>query len=139
MAEDPTTRSLTTIETGGHSEGSKRTRIETKTAEFVVGADATPLEHLLGSLAACINVIGHPVATDRGMVVALDPTCYFGTRSGRLGGPRVPRINPTLRYESVPTTEKCVGSTAHAASAFRSSTWKTLPVGSLSVTHTSPP
>ncbi|AXG07013.1 OsmC family peroxiredoxin [Haloplanus rubicundus] len=62
------TASETTITVTGRSEGPKRTTIETAETEFIVG-DASPLEHLLGSLAACINVIGHLVAKERGMVV----------------------------------------------------------------------
>lgn len=58
----------TTVTITGRSEGPKRTTIETATGEFVIG-DASPLEHLLGSLAACINVIGHLVAKERDIVI----------------------------------------------------------------------
>jgi len=58
----------TTITITGRSEGPKRTTIETADTEFVIG-DASPLDHLLGSLAACINVIGHLVAKERGIVI----------------------------------------------------------------------
>lgn len=66
-------RSLSTITVSGHGQGPKSTHVETADAEFVVGKEASPLEYLLGSLAACVNVIGHMVAKDRGIVIeALD-------------------------------------------------------------------
>ena len=65
MARDSTT----TIEITGHSRGPKSTHIETADTEFVVGKEASPLEYLLGSLAACMNVIGHLVAKDHGIVI----------------------------------------------------------------------
>jgi len=61
--------STTTIEITGHSRGPKSTHIETADTEFVVGKEASPLEYLLGSLAACMNVIGHLVAKDHGIVI----------------------------------------------------------------------
>jgi len=78
--------STTTIAVTGRSEGPKRTAIETAKTSFVIG-DASPLEHLLGSLAACLNVIGHLVAKERGIVIRdldvevegdIDPTKYKG-------------------------------------------------------------
>jgi len=71
-----------TITVAGTSDGPKRTRIETGTGEFVVG-DASPLEHLLGSLAACLNVIGHLVAREQGLTlrgVAVDVEGDIDTR-----------------------------------------------------------
>ncbi|WP_251330806.1 OsmC family protein [Haloplanus pelagicus] len=69
MARDSTGPGSTTIEITGHGRGPKRTHVETGNAEFVIGTEASPLEHLLGSLAACLNVIGHMVAKEYGIVV----------------------------------------------------------------------
>lgn len=68
--ESSPTESLQTIEVTGHGQGPKSTHVEAAGAEFVVGKEASPLDYLLGSLAACINVIGHLVARDHD--VALD-------------------------------------------------------------------
>jgi uncharacterized OsmC-like protein len=82
-----TSATETTVTVTGRSEGPKRTTVETADGEFVIG-DASPLEHLLGSLAACINVIGHLAAKERDIVIRgldvrvdgdIDPTAY---RSG---------------------------------------------------------
>ena len=71
MVSEPTrTEALKTIEVTGHSQGPKSTHVEAAGAEFVVGKEASPLDYLLGSLAACIDVIGHMVARDHD--VALD-------------------------------------------------------------------
>jgi uncharacterized OsmC-like protein len=84
----------TTITVTGRSEGPKRTTIETTDGEFVIG-DASPLEHLLGSLAACLNVIGHLVAKERGIVVRdldvrvdgdIDPAKYKGGETDSRAG-----------------------------------------------------
>jgi uncharacterized OsmC-like protein len=84
----------TTITVTGRSEGPKRTTVETADGEFVIG-DASPLEHLLGSLAACINVIGHLVAKERGIVIHdldvrvegdIDPVKYKGGETGSRAG-----------------------------------------------------
>jgi uncharacterized OsmC-like protein len=61
------TDDVTTIAIDGHGQGPKSTHVEAADAEFVVGKEASPLEYFLGSLAACINVIGHMVAKDRGL------------------------------------------------------------------------
>jgi uncharacterized OsmC-like protein len=68
MARESTAAEPKTITVTGRSEGPKRTAIEAAETDFVIG-DASPLEHLLGSLAACINVIGHLVAKERGIVI----------------------------------------------------------------------
>jgi len=84
----------TTITVTGRSEGPKRTTIETAETEFVVG-EASPLEHLLGSLAACINVIGHLVAKERDIVLRdldvrvegdIDPERYKGGETDSRAG-----------------------------------------------------
>jgi len=86
--------STTTIAVTGRSEGPKRTTIETAETEFAIG-EASPLEHLLGSLAACINVIGHLVAKERGIVLRdfdihvegdIDPTKYKGGETASRAG-----------------------------------------------------
>ena len=84
----------TTVTVTGRSEGTKRTTIEAADTEFVIG-DASPLEHLLGSLAACINVIGHLVAKERGIVIHdldvrvegdIDPAKYKGGETDSRAG-----------------------------------------------------
>jgi len=91
MAQEST---ATTITVTGRSEGPKRTTIETVDTEFVVG-DASPLEHLLGSLAACLNVVGYLVATERGIVIRdlavdvegdIDPAKYKGGETDARAG-----------------------------------------------------
>jgi uncharacterized OsmC-like protein len=91
MAEEATT---TTITVTGRGEGPKRTTIETADSEFVIG-EASPLEHLLGSFAACLNVIGHLVAKERGIVLRdldvhvegdIDPTKYKGGETDSRAG-----------------------------------------------------
>jgi len=86
--------STTTIAVTGRSEGPKRTTIETAETEFVIG-EASPLEHLLGSLAACINVIGHLVAKERDIVLHdldvhvegdIDPAKYKGGETASRAG-----------------------------------------------------
>ena len=85
--ESTTAEALSTVAVTGRSQGPKSTHVETEKAEFVVGKEASPLEYLLGSLAACINVIGHLVAKDRGIVIHdldvevegdIDPRKYKG-------------------------------------------------------------
>lgn len=87
MAGEATSPSSKTIEVRGRSHGPKSTHVETDSAEFVVGKEASPLEYLLGSLAACINVVGHLVARDHDLVIDdldvdvegdIDPKTYMG-------------------------------------------------------------
>ena len=42
----------------------RRTEVSTGDAEFVVGKDVNPVEYLLGSLVACLNLTGAMVARD---------------------------------------------------------------------------
>lgn len=86
--------STTTIGVTGRSEGPKRTTIETAETAFVIG-ETSPLEHLLGSLAACLNVIGHLVAKERGIVLRdldihvegdIDPAKYKGGETASRAG-----------------------------------------------------
>jgi len=94
----------TTIAITGRSEGPKRTTVETADGEFVIG-DASPLEHLLGSLAACINVVGHLVATERGIVIRdldvrvegdIDPATYKGGETESRAGFGSIRVHTTV-------------------------------------------
>ena len=94
----------TTIAITGRSEGPKRTTVEAADTEFVVG-DASPLEHLLGSLAACINVIGHLVAKERGIVIHdldvrvegdIDPAKYEGGETASRAGFISIRVHTTV-------------------------------------------
>jgi uncharacterized OsmC-like protein len=68
MASDTAT-DLKTIAVTGHKLSPKRMRIETAENEFVIGKDGSPLEYLLGSLAACIKVIGYLVADDMDITI----------------------------------------------------------------------
>lgn len=86
---------LTTIAVSSHSHGAKSTLIEAAETEFVIGKEASPLEYLLGSLAACINVIGHLVAKDQGFVIhdldvsvsgEIDPAKYKGEATATRAG-----------------------------------------------------
>ena len=94
----------TTIAITGRSEGPKRTTVETADTTFVVG-DASPLEHLLGSLAACINVIGHLVAKERGIAIHgldvrvegdIDPAKYKGGETESRAGFASIRVHTTV-------------------------------------------
>lgn len=42
----------------------KRTRVDTGSAEFVVGRDGNPVEYFLGGVVACVNSTGTMVARD---------------------------------------------------------------------------
>lgn len=97
--------SLKTIEVTGHSQGPKSTHIEADQAEFVIGKEASPLDYFLGSLAGCINVIGHLVAKDHGFVIddldiqvagEIDPTKYKGETSEPRAGFQVVRVDVDL-------------------------------------------
>lgn len=103
--ESGTPDALTTVTVDGHGQGPKSTHIETKTAEFVVGKEASPLEYLLGSLAACINVIGHLVAKDREMTIRdldvhvegdIDPSKYKGEATDPRAGFQTIRVQVTV-------------------------------------------
>ncbi|GAB6860004.1 OsmC family protein [Haloplanus litoreus] len=96
---------MTTIEITGHSRGPKSTHIETADAEFVVGKEASPLEYLLGSLAACMNVIGHLVAKDHGIVIRdidvhvsgdIDTAKYKGEATEPRSGFQTIRVDVTV-------------------------------------------
>jgi uncharacterized OsmC-like protein len=77
----------TTIGIDAHAEGPRTTTVETDAGAFVVGEPASPLEHLLGSLAACLNVIGHLVAKDHGIVLrSLDVTVEGDIDTARYKG-----------------------------------------------------
>jgi uncharacterized OsmC-like protein len=97
--------STTTVEITGHGRGPKSTHVETADAEFVIGKDASPLEYLLGSLAACMNVIGHLVAKDHGFVLRdidvhvagdIDPSRYKGESTTPRAGFQSIRVDVTV-------------------------------------------
>ena len=106
MGREPTpTESLQTIEVTGHSQGPKSTHVEADGAEFVVGKEASPLDYLLGSLVACINVIGHLVARDRGITIRdldvhvegdIDPAKYKGEATAPRAGFQAMRVRVTV-------------------------------------------
>jgi uncharacterized OsmC-like protein len=91
MVPDPASEPLTTVEVTGRATGPKTTDVETPTARFTVGTDASPVEHLLGALAGCVTVVGHLVADERGIEIDglathvegdLDPRTYRGETTG---------------------------------------------------------
>lgn len=95
----------TTIVVEAHGRGQESTHVETEHAEFVIGTAASPLEHLLGSLAACLNVIGHLVAAERGMALRdidvtieadIDPRTYRGEATESRAGFRAFRVGVTV-------------------------------------------
>ncbi len=79
----------------GESLSPKRMTVATEKGDIVVGADASPLDLLLTSLAGCINSTGHQVARDMDLALdelevtvsgAYDPAAYLGEdRSKRAG------------------------------------------------------
>ncbi len=91
MALDPASEPLTTVEVTGRATGPKSTDVETPTASFTVGTDASPVEHLLGAFAGCVTVVGHLVADERGIEIDglsthvegdFDPRTYRGETGG---------------------------------------------------------
>lgn len=85
--QSSSTDTTKTVEVTGHSQGPKSTRVEAADAEFVVGRDASPLDHVLGALSGCINIVGHLVAKERGIAIDdltvelegdVDPAKYQG-------------------------------------------------------------
>lgn len=119
------TETLTTVDVTGYGRGGESTRVETGTAEFVIGTEATPLEYLLGSLAACFNVVGRLVAAERGVPVRgmevhvegdLDPAKYEGETTDARAGFQQVRVDvtvdtdadeATLRAWVAEVTERC--------------------------------
>lgn len=117
--------SVTTVGVTAHSQDSESTRVATGTGEFVIGTEATPLEYLLGSLAACLNVVGRLVAADHGIVLGgmevgvegdIDPARYEGETTDVRAGFREVRVavsvdadaDPaTLRAWMAETTDRC--------------------------------
>lgn len=106
MAGEPTpAESLTTIDIHGSSRGPKSTRIETESAELVIDKEASPLEYMLGSLAACINVIGHLVAKDHDVTIDglkvdvegdIDPAKYQGEATEPRAGFQTIRVRVSV-------------------------------------------
>lgn len=79
----------------GQSLSPKRTRIQTDKGEFLIGKDASPVEYLLASLAACLNSTGHQVARDMDIDIerldvsvegAYDPAAFLGEETDARAG-----------------------------------------------------
>jgi uncharacterized OsmC-like protein len=99
------TDDLKTIAITGHSQGAQSTSVDAEQSEFVIGKEASPLEYLLGSLAACINVIGHLVAKDHDIVLRnldvdvegdIDTARYMGEDTEPRAGFQVIRVRTTV-------------------------------------------
>jgi len=70
---EPSESNLKRVDVDGRSKSPKRMAIETGGTEFVVGDDASPLDHLLAAFAGCINATGYQVADEMGIEIdALD-------------------------------------------------------------------
>jgi uncharacterized OsmC-like protein len=70
---EPSESNLKRVNVDGRSKSPKRMAIETGGTEFVVGDDASPLDHLLAAFAGCINATGYQVADEMGIEIdALD-------------------------------------------------------------------
>lgn len=104
-SEQSTGDSLTTVGVTGHATGPKTTRVDAGATEFTVGEDASPLEYLLGSFAACITVVGHIVAEERGIAIddlsvhaegELDTRTYRGESSESRAGFQSLRLRVTV-------------------------------------------
>ncbi|UWG52164.1 putative redox protein, regulator of disulfide bond formation [Halalkaliarchaeum sp. AArc-CO] len=85
--EDNSDSELSTKTVTGTRISPKRMTIDTGDSEFTIGSDGSPLHHLLGSYAACINSTGSQVARDWGMDIeslevsveaSYDPRIYLG-------------------------------------------------------------
>lgn len=98
---DSSTQLKTTTVTGQRIDP-KRMRFETASGSaFVVGEDGSPGEYMLGSLAACYNLVGHVVATEMGIEIAdlrvsvagdVDPRTYNGEANESRAGYREIRV-----------------------------------------------
>jgi len=69
--------------------------VETGGTEFVVGDDASPLDHLLAAFAGCINATGHKVADEMGIDIRdlevsvggeYDPAVFMGEECDERAG-----------------------------------------------------
>jgi uncharacterized OsmC-like protein len=86
MADDSGS-DLTEYELTATRMSSKRTRVDTGDAEFVVGRDVNPVEYFLGSVVACLNSTGAMVARDMDVdIESLDATIRGGVDYSRYMG-----------------------------------------------------
>lgn len=92
---EPTEANLNRVEVMGLGRSPKRMAIETSGTEFVVGDDASPLDHLLAAFAGCINATGHMVADEMGFDIddlevsvsgEYDPAVFMGEESDERAG-----------------------------------------------------
>lgn len=85
--EDNSDSELSTKTVTGTRISPKRMTIDTGDSAFTIGSDGSPLHHLLGSYAACINSTGSQVARDMDFDIerlevsveaSYDPRIYLG-------------------------------------------------------------
>ena len=94
-SDSSTTESVDTISITGQAIDAKQTNIVTAEGEYTIGDVSSPLEHMLGTLAACISVIGNLVGQEMGISISdltitvegdIDRRRYKGaTADGRAG------------------------------------------------------
>lgn len=104
-SEQSTDEPLTTVGVTGHATGPKTTHVDAGVTEFTVGEDAGPLEYPLGSFVACIAVVGHVVAEERGIAIDdlsihaegdLDTRTYRGEATDSRAGFQSLRVRATV-------------------------------------------
>ena len=83
------------VDVEGRSKSPKRMTVDTGGAEFVVGDDASPLDHLLAAFAGCVNATGHKVAGEMGFRIddltvsvggGYDPAVFMGEETDDRAG-----------------------------------------------------
>jgi uncharacterized OsmC-like protein len=105
---------LTSFSVSAESETATKTLVETRDFEFVIdepphlGGDddgPNPVEYLLGSLAGCLNVVGHAVAREMDLDVDgleveiegdLDPAKFMGKAEDPRAGYQEVRVDLTV-------------------------------------------
>ncbi|MEF8779342.1 MAG: OsmC family protein [Haloferacaceae archaeon] len=113
---------LTTFAIQAESETPTHTVVKARDFEFSVdepehlgGSDAgpNPVEYLLGSLAGCLNVVGHTVADEMGMSVSgmevgiegdLDPAKFLGKDTDPRAGYQDVRVNISVETDADAST-----------------------------------
>jgi uncharacterized OsmC-like protein len=104
MSDEP---DLTRYELTGTRHSPRRIEVSTGDAEFVVGADANPVEYFLGSIVGCLNSTGSMVARDMGLDIdglevsidgAVDYATYKGEETDARAG--LQSIEVTLAVEA---------------------------------------
>jgi len=93
--KEPSEANLNRVAVRGRSRSPKRMAVETGGTEFVVGDDASPLDHLLAAFAGCINATGHKVADEMGIDIRdlevsvggeYDPAVFMGEECDERAG-----------------------------------------------------